>query len=244
MNSSACRVTSSHVQLIIIVLINTVQHPIFNIQPMFHQRVVFASSVSSTGSDISIRSNLSDRTVSSDSSEASVAAMLAQSVSTLSDMSIRADCEGGLLPSSDNPSLEGSMESVRSVMSINDIIKPEQHKSIQQILLDIQAHSTPTLVYLAIKGLTWLSQQDPTTRQLSSPARINPAKRVDSHRLIAAMLECVTGDRPKRYVAAAIITCGRDIDEFIRLANTWFGLFLWPCLSATLLLYQFLLVLF
>ena len=128
------------------------------------------------------------------------------------------------------------MESVRSLMSINDIIKPEQHKSVQQMLLDIQAHSTASLVYLATKSLAWLSQQDPTTRQLPSPSRIDPAKRMDSHRLLAAMLECVAGDRPKRYVAAAIITCGRDMDEFIRLANTWFGLFMWPCLSRAFLL--------
>ena len=127
------------------------------------------------------------------------------------------------------------MESIRSVMSINDIIKPEQQKSIQQILLDNQAHSTPTLIHLANRGLIWLSQQDPATRQLSSPSRIDPAKRVDSHRLIAAMLECIAEGRPKRYVAAAIVTCGRDIDQFIRLANTWFGFFMWPCLSSTFL---------
>ncbi|KAF8718317.1 hypothetical protein AX14_011916 [Amanita brunnescens Koide BX004] len=183
--------------------------------------------VSSTDSDISMQSNFSNRTMSTDS-EASVAVMLTQSVSTLSDVSLRTDGEGGLLPPSNNSSREGSMESVRSVMSINDIIKPEQHKSVQQMLLDIQAHSTPSLVHLATKSLAWLSRQDPTTRQLPSPSRIDPAKRMDSHRLLASMLECVAGDRPKRYVAAAIITCGRDMDEFIRLANTWFGLFMWP----------------
>ena len=166
-------------------------------------------------------------------SEASVAAMLTQSVSTLSDLSIQTDDEGGLLPSSNALSRDASMESVRSVMSINDIIRPEQQKSIQQILQDIHVHSTPTLIFLANKGLSWLSEQDLTTRQLSSPSRIDPAKRVDSHRLIAAMLEYIADGRPKRYVAAAIITCGRDIDQFIRLANTWFGLFMWPCSSTT-----------
>ncbi|KAF8334354.1 hypothetical protein F5887DRAFT_1108277 [Amanita rubescens] len=34
--------------------------------------------------------------------------------------------------------------------------------------------------------------------------------------------------KAERYVAAAIVSCRGDLDRYLRLANTWFGLFLWP----------------
>jgi hypothetical protein len=116
-------------------------------------------------------------------------------------------------------------------MSINDVIQPEQNKSIHELLDDIRAHSTDTLLCLARKGLTWLSERSPKDRLLPAPKRVKDEKRIDAHRFLKTMLDCADVDSVKRYVAAAIVTCGYDIDQYIRLVNTWFGLFLWPCTS-------------
>ena len=179
---------------------------------------------------------------STDRDAAEVNDMLTRSLSTLSSGSIRTVASTEAAHATEPPSptgmreedplsRDGSTESIRSVISINDIIQPEQNKTIHALLDDIHAHSTDTLLHLARKGLTWLSERSPQDRLMPAPRRVKDENRIDAHRFLTAMLDCVEGDKAKRYVAAAIVTCGYDIDQYIRLVNTWFGFFLWPCTS-------------
>jgi hypothetical protein len=124
-----------------------------------------------------------------------------------------------------------SASSAEPVASIRDIIQPEQQRTIKKLLANKNVHTTDSLLELAKKGLSTLSHWDPSVRLLPAPLVTPEIRRIDSHRLLDAMLECASSGDPKRYVAAAIVSCQEELKQYIHLANTWFGLLLWQCMS-------------
>jgi hypothetical protein len=144
---------------------------------------------------------------------------------------------GASLPgASAAPSHDGSMDSVTSIRSISDIIQPDQETTIKGLLDNLKEHPTTALVKLATGDLTVLSRINPSDRLLPAPSDTKQEVRIDCHRLLDAILRYASSEsedarKAERYVAAAIVSCRGDLDQYIRLANTWFGLFLWPCAS-------------
>jgi hypothetical protein len=195
---------------------------------MSHRRT---DSASSAATDVSMQSG------------DEVAEMLTRSQSTISEASIPEPTPGAPLtgPSAAPLSREGSMGSVASVLSvtsISDIIQPDQETTIKELLDNLNKHPTTALVKLATGDLTILSRIDPSDRLLPAPSDTKQEVRIDCHRLLDAMLRYASSDsesedsrKAERYVAAAIVSCRGDLDQYVRLANTWFGLFLWPCAS-------------
>ena len=164
--------------------------------------------------------------------------MLTRSQSTISEASIPEPAPGAPLGASAAPlSRDGSMDSVTSVRSISEIIQPDQEITIKELLDNVNKHPTSALVKLAKGDISVLSRIDPSDRLLPAPSDTTREARIDCHRLLDAMLRCASSAssepedsrKAERYVAAAIVSCRGDLDQYIRLANTWFGLFLWPC---------------
>lgn len=122
------------------------------------------------------------------------------------------------------------VKSTASTMSIRDIIEPEQQRAIKKLQADNNVQ-TDSLLELAKKGLSTLLHWDRSDRLLPVPRGTPAERQIDSHQLLQAMLECASSGDPKRYVAAAIVSCQEELRQYIRLANTWFGLFLWSCMS-------------
>ncbi len=193
---------------------------------MSHRRT---GSASSAATDVSMQS--SDE----------VEEMLTRSQSTISEASIPDPAPDAPLTgaSAAPPSRDGSMDSITSVRSISDIIRPDQETTIKELLDDLNKHPTTALVKLATGDLSVLSRIDPSDRLLPAPSDAKREVRIDCYRLLDAMLryassagsESEDSRKAERYVAAAIVSCQGDLDQYIRLANTWFGLFLWPCAS-------------
>ncbi|KAF8334529.1 hypothetical protein F5887DRAFT_1285905 [Amanita rubescens] len=112
------------------------------------------------------------------------------------------------------------------VVSIRDIIQPEQQKTIQKLLAD--KNGSDSLLELAKQSLSTLSHWDRSDRLLPAPfGTAEEVSHIDSFQLLETMLECASLGGPQHYVAAAIVSCQEELSRYIRLANTWFGLFLW-----------------
>ena len=117
------------------------------------------------------------------------------------------------------------------VVSIRDIIPPEQQKTIQKLLAD--KNGSDSLLELAKQSLSTLSHWDHSDRLLPAPfGTAEEVCHIDSFQLFETMLECASLGGPKHYVAAAIVSCQEELSRYICLANTWFGLFLWQCVPS------------
>ncbi|KIJ38546.1 hypothetical protein M422DRAFT_781449, partial [Sphaerobolus stellatus SS14] len=85
--------------------------------------------------------------------------------------------------------------------------------------------STESLVQGALNKLAKFEKDD--KRLLSHPSDLPGLERIDSHRLLKAMLECAPSEYGRRYVASAIYHC--DVtDRLVDLANTWVRYLLLP----------------
>jgi len=189
---------------------------------MSHRHADSASSAG--GTDVSMQS--SDE----------VAEMLTRSQSPIPEASVPEPAPGAPLPGATAApsSRDGSIDSVTSVRSISDIIQPDQVTNMKELLDNLNKHPTTALVKLATGDLSVLSRINPSYRLLPAPSDTKQEVRIDCHRLLNAMLRYASSEsedsrKAELYVAAAIVSCRGDLDQYIRLANIWFGLFLWPC---------------
>ncbi|KIJ32073.1 hypothetical protein M422DRAFT_53084 [Sphaerobolus stellatus SS14] len=118
-------------------------------------------------------------------------------------------------------SIETALSSDSAPTSLSSLVA-----ELQQAARDASGSlSTESLVQGALNKLAKFEKDD--KRLLSHPSDLPGLERIDSHRLLKAMLECAPSEYGRRYVASAIYHC--DVtDRLVDLANTWVRYLLLP----------------
>jgi hypothetical protein len=112
--------------------------------------------------------------------------------------------------------------------SLSDVPDEDFHNAVDSVISDKEG-STPSLLDQARLILGWLETQP--NRSLAIPPDL--VKDADIRNILVAMLEYSPNlsDHAQRYAASSIICCKQNVEALGKLANTWLGYFLLPCMS-------------
>lgn len=131
-------------------------------------------------------------------------------------------------PRTSDGSASSGSSTTSCTSSLSDVPDNDFHNAVGDVISD-EENSTTSLTKEARSILEWLEKEP--DRFFAIPPDL--VKDADIRRILVAMLEysLELGDRAQRYAASSIVCCKQDVEALGKLANTWLGYFLLPCMS-------------